>query len=356
MNSPWLSPLAYLREASTQVSVLLGTIEASIENAELLQVIRIATSLHYSLAIVLYFFVIVSSSFRLKRWLTSSCCRKWWPLASSPPLTLPRRWDRKCCRLLEIWLQLSLGAVRASTPSLERESKLFSAEILAIGTSYCRFENSRQQIDAIFGQKFHPNFPRLLKSCDYDGCGHYPATSGGVFNEGVDLRATSSNIISPLSGNAFTFDPSLLPVSVRDLYSSSNYSGMGVILQPAEPSHLGVNIILPNLVPESGIGHEGMFVTAGEVIGRFPTNSPRILHVEVIKEIDGTGYRLDPTSYLQPRLEPNVSVELECNDVVMYMGGVVIERRSLTTSPITRELVGNPLVIGEENYHEKSPI
>lgn len=38
VNSLWLSPLVYLREGSTQVSVLVATIEATINNANQLNV------------------------------------------------------------------------------------------------------------------------------------------------------------------------------------------------------------------------------------------------------------------------------------------------------------------------------
>lgn len=125
---------------------------------------------------------------------------------------------------------------------------------------------------------------------------------------------------------------------------------MGIILTPTEPSHTGVHIILSNLVPESGISDRKRFITAGDVIGTIQDNSARFIHVEVIRTIDGMGYRLDPTSYLQPRLDPNVTMELECNDVVTYVGGVVVERRNLIDSNpvvISRELLGEPLVVGK---------
>ena len=84
------------------------------------------------------------------------------------------------------------------------------------------------------------------------------------------------------------------------------------------------------------------------MLGRAHSSSG-FLHVEFIKVMNSIGYRLDPTSFLQPRLEPNVTVELECNDIVTSVGGVVIDRRNLiqSSNPITRELLGNPLVIGE---------
>ena len=209
-----------------------------------------------------------------------------------------------------------------------------------------RFENSRQQIDAIFGQKFHPNFPRQFKSCDSSGCGRYPSTSGGVFNAGIDVQVDSTNNIpSPLSSYVKLFNSSLLPASIQHQYFIPNYSN-SLILIPAESSYTGVYIILSNLVPVSNIGTELRFFTAGDLVGNGNSDS---LHIEIIKVIDGVGYRLDPTSFLQPRLEPNVGVELECNDVVTYLGGVVVDRQNLVQSsnPITHELLGNPLVIGK---------
>lgn len=167
-----------------------------------------------------------------------------------------------------------------------------------------------------------------------------------MYNEGIDLEVTG-NVPSPLSGYAQIVNSSLLPVSVQDSYSGSSYSGMGVILRPSEPSYAGIYIILSNLVPVLDLARERQFVTAGDSLGSVPENS--FLHVEIIKEINGVGYRLDPTPYLQPRLEPNVSLALECNDVVIRTGGVVVERRNLVDPAelVSRELLGEPLVVGE---------
>lgn len=203
----------------------------------------------------------------------------------------------------------------------------------------------------IFGQKFHPSFSRQLKPCDQSGCGQYPSTSGGMFNAGVDIEVSTRNIVLPLSGYVRLFDASVLPAMVQNSYAGSNSyaSTNAIILVPAESSHVGVYFIISNLVPVSDIVGESRFFTAGDVIGMTAADSAGFVHVEVIKKIDGIGYRLDPTSYLQPRLEPNVSVALECNDVVIRAGGVVVERLNFVdpSELIRRELLGEPLVIGE---------
>ena len=216
-----------------------------------------------------------------------------------------------------------------------------------------RYENARQQIDAIFGQKFHPTFPRLLRPCDQSGCGQYPSTSGGTFNAGIDVQVSTPNIPLPLSGYVRLFNASILPSSGQYSYAGSeNYSTNSVILTPAESSHVGVYLILSNLVPVSDIGMEDQFFAAGDTIAAPRADSASFVHVEVIKEVDGVGYRLDPTSYLQPRLEPNVSLALECNDVVIRTGGVVVERLNFVDplELVTRELLGDPLVIGTDSH------
>ena len=54
--------------------------------------------------------------------------------------------------------------------------------------SFCRYDSAQSTVDAIFGQKFHPLFPRQRRSCDHvSGCGSYPTTSHQEYGEGVAL-------------------------------------------------------------------------------------------------------------------------------------------------------------------------
>ena len=54
-----------------------------------------------------------------------------------------------------------------------------------------RYEGARSTVDTIFGQRFHPDFPRQLRSCDLSGdlgCGIYPTTSGDRYQPGIDVE------------------------------------------------------------------------------------------------------------------------------------------------------------------------
>lgn len=52
------------------------------------------------------------------------------------------------------------------------------------------YEDARSSVDIILGQRFHPDFPHELRSCDISGsigCGTYPATTGDQYQEGIDV-------------------------------------------------------------------------------------------------------------------------------------------------------------------------
>ena len=48
----------------------------------------------------------------------------------------------------------------------------------------------KSRINAIFGQKFHPDFPDIVRDCDDQcGCGYYPTDCQRYNgNYGVDLK------------------------------------------------------------------------------------------------------------------------------------------------------------------------
>ena len=53
---------------------------------------------------------------------------------------------------------------------------------------FCSYEYAWFKVDAIFGQRFAPQFPSKLRPCDTAcNCGNYPSTTGGMFPDGIDL-------------------------------------------------------------------------------------------------------------------------------------------------------------------------
>jgi len=68
------------------------------------------------------------------------------------------------------------------------------------------------------------------------------------------------------------------------------------------------------------------------------------IHIELIKTLaDGRSFRLDPSSLLQPDHEAVVNLDMQCNEVVTSVGGVVVDRNPLVTGTPARQLIGTSL-------------
>ena len=159
-------------------------------------------------------------------------------------------------------------------------------------------------------------------------------------------------IVSPLSAYIQLFDIDSIPVDVQYLFA--NYSAASsVILTPSESSFSGVYFIISNIIPLTSLSTQPQFYQSGNVFAS-ASNSQLVdgksfIHIEAYKVLNGVFIRIDPTQFLQPDLDVDVSVHLHCNDIVTYIGGMVVERRGVVTSmEIPRMPVGEPLVQG--NY------
>ena len=158
--------------------------------------------------------------------------------------------------------------------------------------------------------------------------------------------------MSPLSANIQLFDINVIPSDAQSLYV--NYSASSsVIIIPAESSFSGLFFILSNIVPAASLTTEQQFYQSGvpfaSASNPLLVDGKSFVHIEAYKALDGQFFAVDPAQFLQPDLDVDVSVELECNDLVTYVGGMVVERRSIVTSTdVTRTLVGEPLVEGNQ--------
>lgn len=156
--------------------------------------------------------------------------------------------------------------------------------------------------------------------------------------------------MSPLSANVQLFDISAIPTEAQSLYA--NYSAStSIIVLPEESSFNGVYFILSNIVPAPLLTVQSQFYQSGNPIASASTSQlpsgKTFVHIEAYKMLNGQFFPLDPTQFLQPDLDVSISVQLECNDIVTYVEGMVVERRNvLSSTDVTRMQVGDPLVEG----------
>lgn len=151
----------------------------------------------------------------------------------------------------------------------------------------------------------------------------------------------SAQIVCPLSGTVQLLDSTALP-----FYNSTS----SLLLTPAESSLNGIHFVISNISPDLSVTSQPRFYLSGDVIAT-PDDSIQIdgesfIHVEAYKIVEGVQYVIDPTQFLQPNLNPAVSIEFGCNDFVTYVGGVVVDRRPIASTSPDMENIGNPLVEG----------
>ena len=156
--------------------------------------------------------------------------------------------------------------------------------------------------------------------------------------------------MSPLSANIQVFDINVIPLGAQALYV--NYSSASsIIVLPEESSFNGIYFILSNVIPIASLTTEQQFFQSGDNIATARSarlvDGKSFIHIEAFKFLDGQVFSVDPTQFLQPDLDVDVSVQFECNDLVTYVEGMVVERRNVATSAeVSRVPVGEPLVEG----------
>lgn len=158
----------------------------------------------------------------------------------------------------------------------------------------------------------------------------------------------SAQVFAPLSGY-YSASPGVPP------YDSSST----ITLTPVESSYHDITFTLTHVLPTSDLTESPIFIRGGDPLGIF-TREPQTpnvdeeyyIHLEAHKTVGNESYTIDPTQFLQPILEPQVSLQYDCNDLVTYIGGVVVDRRTLAPDQPEEVEFGEQLVEDAIPGHE----
>lgn len=158
--------------------------------------------------------------------------------------------------------------------------------------------------------------------------------------------------MAPFSGMVNRFNPTEYPSLSSYNYSSDNT----IVLRPTEFAHDNIHLFVSNIVPLVTITTEPAFILAGEAIGSFSTNfqinGQAFIHIETLKTVNGVSYSMDPSQFLSLVTSPTASLNLDCNEMVTFVGDVVVDKRPVSMSTPTSEPVGNPIVTINVPGHE----
>ena len=137
--------------------------------------------------------------------------------------------------------------------------------------------------------------------------------------------------------------PSQIVAPLSGYYSRSSeappYDSLSTItLTPSEPSYHDLSFTLSHVLPSLELTDSPIFIRGGDPLGIFitepqtqNTDDEYYIHIEAFKTVDNEAYGIDPTQYLQPIHNPLVTLQYDCNDLVTYIGGSVVDRRTVAS-------------------------
>ena len=139
-------------------------------------------------------------------------------------------------------------------------------------------------------------------------------------------------------------------------------SSPGVILvSPAETSYTDLIFTLHHISPTVPLTVTPVFIRGGDPLGTLTSepqntdnNDEYYIHLEAHKRVGNETHSVDPSQFLQPIPTPSVALDYECNDLVTYVSGVVVDRHTLApASPLVVDY-GDVLVDDTIPGHEFS--
>ena len=107
-------------------------------------------------------------------------------------------------------------------------------------------------------------------------------------------------------------------------------------------------IIITNVNPAAFIRVDGIQVYAGQLIGITNSNTlcdnQPFIHVEMYKQLNGTLHAINPSQFLPAQFQPDISMELQCNDVTVMQSGMVVAKQRIAGQDPTLQLMDPPIV------------
>jgi len=204
------------------------------------------------------------------------------------------------------------------------------------------------------------------------GCGNYPSTTNGLYLEGIDLITTNGQQVSiRITYIHIGLSVILLVFSLFKLFNVfqifAPFAGIIRLINSSDPFEANMHdvdetivlllndfnyqdliIIITNVNPAAFIGVDGVQVYTGQLIG--VTNSDVLcdsrpfIHIEMYKQLNGSVHVIDPSQFLPVNFQPDVSMELQCNDVTVMQSGMVVAKQRIAGQDPTLQLMDPPIV------------
>ena len=109
-----------------------------------------------------------------------------------------------------------------------------------------------------------------------------------------------------------------------------------------------LTIIITNISPADFVRVDSVQVYTGQLIG--VANSDVLcddrpfIHVEMYKRLNGMLYVIDPTQFLPVQFQPDINMELQCNDVTVMQSDMVVDKQAIAGQNPVLQLVNPPII------------
>ena len=120
-----------------------------------------------------------------------------------------------------------------------------------------------------------------------------------------------------------------------------------VVLVLTDFNYQDLTMIITNVNPASFIGADSVQVYTGQLIGIANSNTlcnKPFIHIEMYKSLNGMLYATDPTQFLPVQFQPDINMELRCNDVTIMQSGMVIDKQPIAGQDPMLQLIDPPIV------------
>jgi len=121
-----------------------------------------------------------------------------------------------------------------------------------------------------------------------------------------------------------------------------------VVLSLTDFNYQDLLIIITNINPASSITEDGTQIFVGQQIGTVDSDTlcdnQAFIHVEAYKRLGGRLYAIDPSQFLAAQYQPNIDVELLCNDVTIMESGMVVSKQLIAGQSPALQLIDPPIV------------
>ena len=121
-----------------------------------------------------------------------------------------------------------------------------------------------------------------------------------------------------------------------------------VVLVLNDFNYQDLTIIITNISPAAFIRVDGVQMHTSQLVG--VANSDVLcddrpfIHTEMYKRLNGMLHVINPTQFLPVQFQPDINMELRCNDVTVMQSGMVVDKQNIAGQDPVLQLIDPPIV------------